>query len=386
MNIAITNPTTWPRVRRGTERFINELAFDLAERGHQVTVIATRPGPKEVLHERGYKTVLYRSLWHPSLARAGILEFHPFLFTAMGSLLRHRYDLHVCCTFMDAFAANCVRNITGVPFVFWVNGLPTPIRYVRSLTLRGQVFRHAIQKADEVIALSTYMQNYLLEHFGRGGIRVPVPVDTNLFRLCRQRDQTRPVVLCSAALEDARKGGRLLMRAFNRLKAIRQNVILQLSCGISQAKREELLALVEDRWREDALFLGAGRLEDLPELFGRAAVSVLPSRWEPFGLVTLESMATGTPVVATRDGGIPEIVTTDHVGRLFDPGPETSPEPTNLKGLVEALEEGLWLSRQPDTAQRCRHRAEEFSWKKLGPLFEQLFQQQIHPNRGDCAA
>ena len=45
MNIAITNPTNWPHVRRGAERFINELAAFLAARGHRATVISSKPGP-----------------------------------------------------------------------------------------------------------------------------------------------------------------------------------------------------------------------------------------------------------------------------------------------------------------------------------------------------
>jgi phosphatidylinositol alpha-mannosyltransferase len=119
-------------------------------------------------------------------------------------------------------------------------------------------------------------------------------------------------------------------------------------------------------------FLGAGQLADLPALFGRAAISVLPSRWEPFGMVLLESMATGTPVVATRDGAIPEIVTDPALGRLFDPGPEGTVEPNNLDGLVNALAEGLELSRRPETADRCRVYAEQFSWAAVGPRFETL--------------
>jgi glycosyltransferase involved in cell wall biosynthesis len=253
-----------------------------------------------------------------------------------------------------------------------VNGLPPRIRYVRALTLRGAIFRRAIQRADEVIALSRYMQQDLLRRFGRSGREIPPPVDTERFQLSRHRDHTRPLILCTAALDDARKGGRLLMRAFDALKATHPDVTLQLSSAVSRETQARLIASVSPRWRGDVTFLGAGDLADLPALYGRAAVSVLPSRWEPFGMVILESMATGTPVVATRDGAIPEIITDTRVGRLFDPGPEGTVEPSNLSGLVRALAEGLELSRNPETAVRCRAHAEQFSWAVVGPRFETL--------------
>jgi glycosyltransferase involved in cell wall biosynthesis len=141
---------------------------------------------------------------------------------------------------------------------------------------------------------------------------------------------------------------------------------------VSRGTQAALIACVSPRWRGDVLFLGAGELADLPGVYGRAAISVLPSRWEPFGMVILESMATGTPVVATRDGAIPEIITDTRVGRLFDPGPDGTVEPTNLCGLVRALNDGLEISRNPETAVHCRAHAEQFSWAVVGPHFETL--------------
>jgi glycosyltransferase involved in cell wall biosynthesis len=223
-----------------------------------------------------------------------------------------------------------------------------------------------------VVALSEYMQEDLQRRFGRSGTRIPPPVDTRRFQLTHQRDHQRPVIACAAALDDERKGGRLLMQAFDALKNTNPDAILKVSSTVSEPKRAALLTCVSPRWRSDVHFLGAGNLDDLPAFFGHASISVLPSRWEPFGMVILESMATGTPVVATRDGAIPEIVTDPAVGRLFDPGAEGSIEPTNLDGLVRAMQEGLELSRDPGTAGRCRAHAEKFSWSAIGPRFEEL--------------
>jgi glycosyltransferase involved in cell wall biosynthesis len=376
MRIAITNPTTWPRARRGAERFLNELAFYMAGRGHDVTVISTQPGPREVRHERGYTTICHRRLWHPIMARAGIHEFHPFMLTTLGHLLQTRYDIVHCCTFMDAIAARMARRLTRVPYVFWINGLPPRVRYVRSMTARGAVFRRAVLGADEVISLSRYMWEYFQDRFGRGGVVLPVPVDVDRFRLSEHRDHERPIILCAAALDDARKGGRLLMRAFNEIRQTRPTAVLQVSCLMKEETKNELMQFVAPPHRTDVQFLGAGQIDDLPGLFGRAAVSVLPSHWEAFGMVILESMATGTPVVGTQDGAIPELIANRGVGGVFETDPSVT-EPTNLDGLVQTLLDTLDLSRDPRTALRCRAHAEQYSWARVGPRFEELYHRVI---------
>lgn len=374
MRIAITNPTTWPYVRRGGERFINELARYLAARGHDVTILSGKPGRREVRTGSGYTTVYHRRLWHPLLARVGVLEFHAFFLRCLPALLARRDDVVLCCTFLDTFAAILARRFTGAPCVFWVNSPPPPVQYFRSVTLGGGIVRRAMRGADELIALSRYMQELLDRKYGRPGLEIPIPVDLERFPLSRARDHERPVILCAAALDDARKGGRLLLRAFERLKETRPSARLQVVSPIGEPVVRELVSLVSPRWRGDVEFLG-DRTDALPELYGRAAVSVLPSLWEAFGMVVVESMATGTPVVGTRDGALPELIRDDGVGRLFDPGPTVGAAATNVDGLARALDEALTLSRDPETALRCRARADELGWERVGPRFEALFEQ-----------
>jgi phosphatidyl-myo-inositol alpha-mannosyltransferase len=377
VRIAVTNPTNWPVVRRGAERFINELAVFLTRRGHDVTVISGKPGPSEIRRDAGYTTILHRRLWHPAMARVGVQEFHTFFVTLLAHFLRHQdYDVIHCCTFVDAYAAALARRHTGIPTVLTVNGMIPKVPYIRSLSTGGRVFQRAITEADEVIALSSYMQSALERRFGRRGIRIPVPVDTDRFAMNRTRDFTRPAILCAAALEDPRKGGRALFRAFEQLKRTRPNATLRVSCRLSDGVKSHLLRQLSVRWHKDVQFLGVGDVEDLPRLFGLASVSVLPSVWEGFGMVVLESLATGTPVVCTRDGALPEWINSAAIGRLFDPGgdPDTSVEPENIAGLAQALDEAIELSRHPDTALACRARAEEFSWAAIGPKFEHTYQ------------
>src|SRR5262249_26189672 len=206
-----------------------------------------------------------RRLWHGGMGRVGMQEFHVFLMTLVAHFLRNqRYDVVHCCTFVDAFAASLARRRTRIPHVLTVNGMRPKVPYIRSVSTGGRIFQRAVAEADEVIALSGYMQSYLKRRFGRGGVRIPVPVDVDRFQLNRARNGGPPTILCAAALDDPRKGGRVLFRAFDTLKRSRPTLILQVSCRLSEDVRMRLLSHVAVRWRQDVHFLGVGDLADLP--------------------------------------------------------------------------------------------------------------------------
>ncbi len=314
-------------------------------------------------------------MWHPVLGRIGLLEAHSFLLTSLRELLAHRFDVVQCCSFTDAFAASLARAWTRVPYVYFVNGLPPRVSYFRSLTVGGAIFRRAVLGANELIVPSGYVAQYCGERFGREGRILAPPVNLDLSRLSTDRDHANPTILCAADLSDRRKGGEVLMRAFNIVKSARPRARLEIwSRSLPEEVTRQLVSLVEPAWRQHVSFLGPAGIEDLPAVFGRAAVSVLPSMWEAFGLVIIESLATGTPVVGTRDGAIPSILDDPAVGRLFDPGTDATVAPTNFVDLARALVEALDLSRLPETAQRCRRHAERYSWEIIGAQYEELYQ------------
>jgi glycosyltransferase involved in cell wall biosynthesis len=127
-------------------------------------------------------------------------------------------------------------------------------------------------------------------------------------------------------------GGRRLLFA-GRLSAAKGLSTL-LRALAAMRVRAELEVCGDGWWQSDARQL-VGRLglddrvafngwlsrRDLAEAFRRATVVVVPSHWpEPFGLVGLEAMAHGRPVVGTHTGGIPEWLSEDVIGRLVPPG------------------------------------------------------------------
>jgi glycosyltransferase involved in cell wall biosynthesis len=77
-----------------------------------------------------------------------------------------------------------------------------------------------------------------------------------------------------------------------------------------------------------------GRRDDIPSLLGSATLAIVPSHWgEAFGLTVVEAMAAGVPVIATRVGGIPELISHQRTGVLIPP--------RNAEALAEAIRELL---------------------------------------------
>jgi phosphatidylinositol alpha-mannosyltransferase len=114
-------------------------------------------------------------------------------------------------------------------------------------------------------------------------------------------------------------------------------------------------------------------------MYGRATVTVLPSIGEAFGMSLVESLACGTPVVGSQDGGAPDFVRPD-AGVLFDPG-SLRHEPTNVDGLTEAIHAAVRLYGNPRLAHTCRESIRHLGWDTLGPRLEKLYDITRQPHR-----
>ncbi|MBA2793830.1 MAG: glycosyltransferase, partial [Thermoleophilaceae bacterium] len=103
----------------------------------------------------------------------------------------------------------------------------------------------------------------------------------------------------------------------------------------------------------------------LADTYRSSWVTALTSRGEAFGLVLIEALACGTPVLAGNSGGMRDVVDSPSVGRLFDGDDERAV----ANGLLEALE----LSQDPRTAGACRARAEHFSTESTTAAYLDLY-------------
>lgn len=296
-------------------------------------------------------------------------------------------DLVHCHTWYTHLAGLLASQAYGLPLVITVHSLE-PLRPWKREQLAGGydvsawVERQALEQADAVIAVSAAARQDVLDHFATDPARLHVVhngIDTTGFAPDDGRDAiarfeidpATPYVLFVGRIT-RQKGITILIEAIPHLDA-RIGVVL----AAGQPDTPELAAEVE-RGIADARAASPRRpIHWIPEhldrravrqLYTHAAVFACPSVYEPFGITNLEAMACGVPVVATRVGGIPEVVVHGRTGLLVDP-----PDPTgggtdrvarDLAAAINAL-----VADQPRRAAMGaagREQAvEQFSWSAV---------------------
>ena len=151
---------------------------------------------------------------------------------------------------------------------------------------------------------------------------------------------------------DERKGFDLFLRAAGELLRNRDGLdpYFVLSAGVhSAAEKNEMQRLQEIAEEEDLddrlIWLDVLPTDFVPDYYAAADVFALPSRYEPFGIVLLEAMASGVPVAATREGGPSKVIEHGVDGLLVDP--------TNAEEFARALADIL---KSNELAERFRRR------------------------------
>jgi glycosyltransferase involved in cell wall biosynthesis len=186
------------------------------------------------------------------------------------------------------------------------------------LTLSRSVLRardrRNIRAAAKVLVNSEFVRSAVRKIYGIEASVSRLGVDTELFHpLPSERDGT----LLSVGSLTPHKGFDFLIRALGKLPE-GGRPRLRIVCNFQNPdERAYLEQLARDEGVRLAIQVGVED-RDLVEVYNKAAFTVYAPIGEPFGLVPLESMACATPVVAVREGGIPETVVHGHVGLLAD--------------------------------------------------------------------
>jgi teichuronic acid biosynthesis glycosyltransferase TuaC len=201
---------------------------------------------------------------------------------------------------------------------------------------------------------------------------IPCGVDGSVFTLREKPSQSKKQILFAGAIRQV-KGVDILLRAMHLLVGRGRCETLAM-VGESyyqsyQIEYERIRQMAIDLGLRDKVqFLGGKTQTELARYMHQSDVLVLPSRKESLGMVLVESLACGTPVVATRSGG-PEDIVNEQVGVLVPP---EDPE-----ALADAIERVL---RRPDDFNPAALRAyalRKFSWNRISRQYFELYKEAI---------
>jgi len=365
MHLLLTIPDYWPHVRRGGERLVHDLAAEMARRGHDVTIVTRDPANRgEVLRE-GRVTVRYERTPGAGLVRRlGWDDMEAFSIPSFLAGLRSQCDLMHAFYFTDAYGLSLARPITKRPLVITFNGPPSRSYWLDRAPRTHDWLTRAMGRASAITVVAEHSARRMVEEYGFAPWITMPGTDTAQFALPRQRPERRTVV-CAAAVDVPRKRIDLLVDAFAMVAESEDDVgLLILGPGDPGAVRAHVARLPQQLARR--VEQRQVRNEELPRIYASCTAGALTSEGEALGLVLLEHMAAGMPVLGTDDGGIPEMVT-PQTGRLFRRG--------DTAHCAEQLAAVLRMAADPATEQRCRARAAEFDWSIRGDAWEELYRE-----------
>jgi D-inositol-3-phosphate glycosyltransferase len=239
-------------------------------------------------------------------------------------------------------------------------------------------------ECDLILASTEREKRHLIELCGALPQRiqvVPCGVDLERFRPSAQRDSrarlglsgAEQVILYVGRFDPIKGIDRLLAAVAQVQRETRLRLVLVGGGGDNAPEDRALHAMCSALSLEDCVtFAGRRGHDELPDYYRAADALVLPSHYESFGLVVLEAMACGTPVIATRVGVVEDIVRNGVNGWVVE---ENGPE-----SLAEGLRWGLARHNvQPPAANAIRATVEGYNWSSVASFIDREYRLLLAP-------
>jgi D-inositol-3-phosphate glycosyltransferase len=389
----------------GMNVYVRELSRELGRRGVDVDIFTRSQDPAAPAVVQLDRRVRVVNLHTGPLApydKNWVLTYLPEFVSRMRCFADGEdlsYDLLHSHYWLSGAAALSLRRSWGVPVVHMFHTLGA----LKNKVARGEAEREALQRieierqlmdqADAIVAATALDRDQMVEFYGvdADGIRIaPCGVDLELFQ---PRDQAAAraalelpaaphrLVLLVGRIEPL-KGIDALIRAvallFEQQPQLRGQLTALVVGGNNEQERSQWNA---EQHRLDALrrelgvmdavrFMGARPQEQLPQFFAAADVVTMPSHYESFGMVALEGMASGRPVIATAAGGPALIIEHGRNGLLVPPD------------RADVLASQLWQLLNNDTLRKelgsaARWRAEGFGWPAVACEVMQVYRETL---------
>ena len=371
MKIGITCYPTYG----GSGAVATELGLDLARRGHEVHFI-TYDSPFRL---RGYTERVFFHQVETRMGRYPLFDHFPYTLALASKqhevVLREELDLlHVHYAIPHATTAYLAREMLkgerSLRVITTLHG--TDITLVGQESSFYAITKFSIERSDGVTAVSSYLRDETYRAFGCGNCDVRmVPNFVNLQEY-RPADQG-----CRGTV--APEGHKVITHVSNFREVKRVKDVVRVFARVRRAMPATLVMIGDGPERVDAeneardlavtddvRFLG--RLDSVASLLQASDLFILPSQTESFGLAALEAMACGAPVVASRAGGLPEVID-DGVNGILEP-----------VGSVEAMgRRAVELLRDPERHAAMRAaaiaKAQQFSADKIVPMYEAYYRE-----------
>lgn len=386
----------------GQNVYVRQVGEALAQLGWQVDMFSRRVSADQetiVEHNSNCRTIRLT---------AGPVEFVPrdhgfqYLPEFVDQLIKFQkeaginYDLVHTNYWLSGWVGMELKKSQGIKQVHTYHSLGV-IKYktIENIPLvasqRLLVEKEILETVERIVATSPQEQEHMRSLVSQKGEIDIIPCGTDIQQfgsVTREAARTRLEIAPEAKVVlyvgrfDPRKGIETLVRAARESKFYESKqlqLIIGGGCtpGNSDAtERDRIAGIVNELGMDECTSLpGCLSREILPAYYAAADVCVVPSHYEPFGLVTIEAMACGTPVVASNVGGLQFTVVNEETGLLVPP----QNVPAFNHAIDQILSDPQW---QQELGKAAKKRvSDKFSWHgvaiQLDKLYTQLLQQSV---------
>lgn len=378
----------------GQNVYVRHVGETLAALGWQVDMFTRKvhaDADTIVQHSPHCRTIRLKAGAEAYIPRDQLFEYMPEFVDSFQAFQRKQglnYPLIHTNYWLSAWAGMELQKTSGIQLVHTYHSLGSVkyqslVEIPQSAHTRLRVEREILERANCVVATSPQERETLRSLVStHGQIEViPCGTDTDNFRLTSKTHARAKLKLGShekvvlyVGRFDERKGIETLVRAFALLKEEDiQNLKLIIVGGSSAnmpdgIERARIENLVNELGLKDVTFF-AGRIghDILPLYYTAADVCVIPSHYEPFGLVAIEAMACGVPVVASNVGGLKFTIVPEETGLLV--------EPKDVKAFANAIHrilfDELWVRKM--RKQASANVNQRFSWAGVTIQLSELY-------------
>ncbi|PIR71660.1 MAG: glycosyl transferase [Candidatus Nealsonbacteria bacterium CG10_big_fil_rev_8_21_14_0_10_37_25] len=337
-----------PEKYGGIERIVHFLTEELVKRSHQVTLFASGDSKTKA------KLV---SVTPKSLIKAGYSWQDPFWnLENLSTAFKMAEKFDIIHSHLDLWALP-FQDLTRVPVLHTLHNQ----LYKASITREGErkPTRLEIFEKHKKETLAVFISK---SERKQSAVRFPKNwVIYNGINITQFKFNPKPKShFIWIARIDPFKGIENAIRATEIL-----DVELLLAGRLDPARKKYFETKIRPHLSRKIRYLGELPQEELSDFYGQAKACLYPIEWEePFGLIMVEAMATGTPVIAYRRGSVPEIVKNGETGFVVE----------NIEEMVEAMKKIDEIDRA-----KCRQRVEKyFSYQKMVDEYEKLYYSLIH--------
>jgi UDP-glucose:(heptosyl)LPS alpha-1,3-glucosyltransferase len=360
----------------GAEQFVSGYTNQLASMGHVVHIFANQWTPPN------HPNIKIHSV--RAIKRNSFLRVLSFAWFALQSIRSESFDIvqsHERIWRQDIYRAGdgCHRE--------WLERRSRYLPLIKRFFFRFSLFHQLILglekrifengECKKIIAISKMVKRDILKHYQLPEDRVRVvyngvdlhrfnPSNTKTFRSeirqqLRISDEEVMILFVGSGFE--RKGLEYLIKSIQYIKQENWRLVL-----VGKGKWKRYLDFSSKENRGKITYLGP--IDEIEKLYAAADFFILPSIYEPFGNANLEALASGLPIITSRNSGVAEIITPQKEGMILE-------EPSDSKAMAKAIDYLMNSKTREPMGQSARLLAEKFTQERNASEMMQVYQELI---------